>query len=259
MDAKAAAMAALAKIQASLNGLPGGSRAAAHPSSLPGGSAAAASVTSAAPGAAAVEAIKKPEPEKARDGPGEWPMPADGFRQAVEGWPPANDIRYGARILAVTRMPGFVRHDIVVRSRDIMIRKLVGPGGEHVKALTSRTGAFVFAIDHEAPPTLDPESRVAVLVGTPSQLAHAAAEIESAISGPGTGAADVTSVLGSAGGADPNDPNEPSVPAGHFRLAWLLPREGVGQIVGRGGSNIQKLVSVPPTPSASPLPSTPVT
>ena len=258
MDAKAAAMAALAKIQASLNGLPGGSRAAAHPSSLPGGSAAAASVTSA-PGAAAVEAIKKPEPEKARDGPGEWPMPADGFRQAVEGWPPANDIRYGARILAVTRMPGFVRHDIVVRSRDIMIRKLVGPGGEHVKALTSRTGAFVFAIDHEAPPTLDPESRVAVLVGTPSQLAHAAAEIESAISGPGTGAADVTSVLGSAGGADPNDPNEPSVPAGHFRLAWLLPREGVGQIVGRGGSNIQKLVSVPPTPSASPLPSTPVT
>ena len=254
-DAKAKALAALAKIQASLgrSSLPGGG--------TPAAAAASPTLVASTAGAAAVEALKaarRPQPATQED-VGEWPMPAGGFRQAVEGWPPANDIRYGARILAVQRMPGFTRHDIVVRSREIMIRKLVGPGGEQMKALTTRTGAFIFAIDHEAPPTLDPESRVAVLVGKPAQLAHATAEIESTISGPGTGAADVTSVLGSAAGADPNDPNEPAVPVGHFRLAWLLPREGVGQIVGRGGSNIQKLVSVLPTPSDLPCHSTPYT
>ena len=46
-------------------------------------------------------------------------------------------------------MPGCHRHDIVVPSKEVLVKKLIGPGGVHTKALASRTGALFYCIDHE--------------------------------------------------------------------------------------------------------------
>ena len=249
----AAAAAAIAKLQARFGG--GAAATAAPPSALsapasvghPVAAPMAWAMSSATAPPTLLPAISAPFlpavalPPLPPPDTGEWPLPEGGFK-THDDWPPATDLNKGARVRALQRAPGFYRHDIIFQKKEAL-KKLIGTGGEHHKAIQSRTGATMFILGEEPPPNEPADARMVVLLGAASQVAHATLEVMAAVNGPGRGAADITAL--SPGDliaiAAATDPGEPPVPPSHVRGAWLFPGAVMGLVLGRGGANLNKL------------------
>lgn len=181
-----------------------------------------------------------------------WPEPPGGF--VAYNWPvptgihPDKEGRHASRIgNALRSRPNLIRHDIVLPDSDLC-KKLVGPGGEHHRALCERSGVNMFVLNElGGPPDMPPNTRLVVLIGERNQVAQAIFEVEAATQRHTRGAKDTPAVHPDDRASKTAPPDstatddEPPVPDGYKRGAYLVPNSGMGALIGPAGRKINEL------------------